>query len=450
MEIGGTFGRWLYRNHCQLTAVSNFVRQRVLPGAWLLTGGGIASVLLGANLGKSIVVVLTFLMLGIMMVGFGWAVFRRAKVSAIRVMPQTGAVGEVLRYEITVRNEGRGALKEAYFKEAGNDPRPSLWEFLNLREPGEEMRNFFDRQFGYYRWKWLIDREGQWAQANRSRPLALAAGETERVGMSLIPRKRGVLVLEDLRVELPDPLGLFQRRSPTLNERSEVLVIPKRYRFPPLNLVGLSELRMGGETASTVRGEGGEFLGLRDYRAGDSLRKIHWKGWAKTGDPVVKEFEEMRFPRYGLVLDTGLSGSGPDAFEEAVSVAASFVSTMEQECCLLDLMFVRKEPQVFTAGRGVARPDRLMEVLARVKASEESGYESLRRLVLAHANEMTAGVVVFSGWSDDRREFLGALRSTGLELEVYAVGEGEAPEEVVRNGINWLRQDRVQEDLLKG
>lgn len=450
MEIGGTFGRWLYRNHCQLTAVGNFVRQRVLPGAWLLTGGGIASVLLGANLGESIVVVLTFLMLGIMMVGFGWAVFRRAKVSAIRVMPQTGAVGEVLRYEIAVRNEGRVALKEAYFKEAGDDPRPSLCEFLNLREPGEEMRNFFDRQFGYYRWKWLIDRGGQWAQANRSRPLALAAGETERVEMSLIPRKRGLLVLEDLRVELPDPLGLFQRRSPTLNERSEVLVIPKRYRFPPLNLVGLSELRIGGETASTVRGEGGEFLGLRDYRAGDSLRKIHWKGWAKTGDPIVKEFEEVRFPRYGLVLDTGLSGSGPDAFEEAVSVAASFVSTMEQERCLLDLMFVRKEPQVFTAGRGVARPDHLMEVLARVKASEESGYESLRRLVLAHANEMTAGVVIFSGWSDDRREFLGALRSTGLELEVYAVGAGEAPEEVVRNGISWLKQDRVQEDLLKG
>jgi uncharacterized protein (DUF58 family) len=450
MEIEGSFGRWLYRNHCQMSAVGAFVRQRVLPGAWLLTGGGIASVLLGANLEKSIVVVLTFLMLGIMMIGFAWAFFRRAKVTAVRMMPQTGAVGEVLRYEVLARNDGRGVLREAYLMEAGDEPRPSVWEFLNLREPGEEKRNFFDRQFGYYRWKWLMGRGGQWDKGERSRPLALAAGETAHVGMTLVPQKRGVLVLNDLRVELPDPLGLFQRRSPTLNEKSEILVIPKRYRLPPMNLGGRSELRVGGETASTVRGEGGEFLGLRDYRAGDSLRKIHWKGWAKTGEPVVKEFEEVRFPRYGLVLDTGLSGGGPVAFEEAVSVAASFVSTMERERCLLDLMFVREEPEVFTAGRGVAKPDRLMEILARVKASEESGYDSLRRLVLAHANEMTAGVVVFSGWSDDRREFLGALRSAGLALNVYAVGKGEAPEEVIGSGITWLREDRVQEDLLKG
>lgn len=268
--------------------------------------------------------------------------------------------------------------------------------------------------------------------------------------MSLVPTRRGLLVLEDLRLELPDPLGLFQRRSTTLNERAEVLIVPRRYRLPLIELGGRSELRMGGETASTVRGEGGEFLGLRDYRAGDSLRKVSWKAWARSGTPVVKEFEEVRFPRYGLVLDTMLSGGGPDVFEEAVSVAASFVSSMEKDQCLLDLMFVREEPEVFTAGRGVARPDRLMEVLARVEASKEGGYESLMRLVLAHAAEMTAAVVVFAGWSEERGEFLSALRSAGLELKAYAVGVGEEPGEVSSSGVKWLRCDRVQEDLMTG
>lgn len=450
MEQAGLFGRWLYRNYHQGSALVDFVGQRVLPGAWLLTGGGITSVLLGANLEQSIVVVFTLLMLGAMITGFLWAFARRAKVAAVREVPASGAVDEILRYDVLVRNEGRLTLREAYLREAGDDPRPSLWEFLNLREPGEEERNAFDRRFCFYRWKWLMSLGGRWSHGGRSRSLDLAAGETARVAMSLVPRKRGVLRMEDLRVELPDPLGLFQRRRPTLNERAEVLIVPKRYRLPVIELRGRSESRVGGETSSTVRGEGGEFLGLRDYRVGDSLRKVHWKGWARTGEPVVKQFEEVSFPRYGLVLDTWLPGGSPAAFEEAVSVAASFVATMEREQCLLDLMFVRKEPEVFTAGRGVARPDRLMDVLARVEASEEGGYDSLRRLILAHAAEMTAAVVVFCGWDDHRQEFLTVLHAAGLEVKVYAVGDGEAPAEVMRNGVRWLRRGQVQEDLLTG
>lgn len=450
MEEVGLLERWLYRNYNQVSAVGAYTRQRILPGAWILAGGGMTSVFLGANFQRSIVMMLTLLMLGVMMVGLVWVILRRASVSAVRETPPTGAVGEELRYDLIVRNEGRTRLTEAYLCEAGNDPRPSLWEFLNLCEPGEEERNFIDRRLGFYRWKWLMAKGGRWREGGRSLPLDLLGGEEARFTMSLVPTRRGLLVLEDLRLELPDPLGLFQRRSTTLNERAEVLIVPRRYRLPLIELGGRSELRMGGETASTVRGEGGEFLGLRDYRAGDSLRKVSWKAWARSGTPVVKEFEEVRFPRYGLVLDTMLSGGGPDVFEEAVSVAASFVSSMEKDQCLLDLMFVREEPEVFTAGRGVARPDRLMDVLARVEASKEGGYESLMRLVLAHAAEMTAAVVVFAGWSEERGEFLSALRSAGLELKAYAVGVGEEPGEVSSSGVKWLRCDRVQEDLMTG
>lgn len=438
---------WLYRRYHRWSAFGAFLRQRVLPGAWLLMGGGVASVLLGADFEKSIVVVLTMLMFGLLVVAFFWAFFRRAQISAMRRVPARGAVGEVLRYPVSVRNEGRRRLRDAYLREAGDDPRPTKWEFLHLREPGEEDRNFFDRASGFYRWKWLLARGGGWRALGRSEALDLAAGEEALVMLAIMPLRRGVLSLEDLRVELPDPFGLFQRRRPSLNERAEVLVIPKRYRLPPFDLGGRSELRVGGETASTVRGEGGEFLGLREYRAGDSLRKIHWKGWARTGQPVVREDEELRFPRYGLILDTSLQETGREQLEEAISVAASFVSTMERDNCLLDLMFVRDEPEVFTAGRGVARPDRLMEVLARVEGSEWGGYESLRHLVLEYAGELTAAVLVFSGWDEARREFLKALRGAGLELRVYAVGVGEAPAEVRGAGVSWLRSDRVQEDL---
>lgn len=403
---------------------------------------------MGTSLDQSIVVLLTVLAFSVLCVGFGWAIFRQARVSAIRSLPSTGAVGEELSYLVSVKNEGSWGLREIYLREAGDDPRPSEWEFTHLKEPGEEDRNIFDRVFGFYRWKWLLEKGGAWKGLGQSERLDLAPGEVRKTRLSLLPMRRGMISLIDLRVELPDPLGLFQRRRPTLNEGAEVLIIPKRYRLPNLELGGRSELKTGGDTASTVRGDGGEFMGLREYRAGDSLRKIHWKAWARTGQPIVKEFEETRFPRYGLVLDSSLKETGPDMLEEAISLAASFVATMEKESCLLDLMFVHDEPEVFTAGRGVARVDRLMEVLARVEGSDEGSYDSLGKLVLRYAAEMTACVVVLSGWCPERKEFLDRLQASGMEVRVYVIGVGEKPDDDALGGVHWLRWNHMQEDLM--
>ena len=140
-----------------------------------------------------------------------------------------------------------------------------------------------------------------------------------------------------------------------------------------------------------------------------------------------------------MVLDTSLRETGPELLEEAISVAASFVSTMDRESCLLDLMFLGEEPKVFTAGRGVARVDGLMEVLARVEGSEDGGYDDLMRLVLRYAVEMTACVLVLSGWSEERREFLKRMRASGMNLRVYVVGEGDAPSDDDLAGVYWLR-----------
>jgi uncharacterized protein (DUF58 family) len=318
---------------------------------------------------------------------------------------------------------------------------------LNLKEPGEEERNIFDRVFLFYRWKWLMEQGGAWEVRQRSPALKMAPGETVETRLGLVPKQRGVLELDDIRVKLPDPFGFFQRCRFAANEPGKILIIPKRYQLPRLRLKGESELKMGGETASDFRGDGGEFLALREYQAGDSLRRIDWKAWARTGDPTVREYEETYFPRYGLILDTSLKDGAPEMFEEAVSVAASFVSTMAQGRCLLDLMFVRDSPEVFTAGRGVAKATNLLEVLARVQANDRGGYDELDKLVARYASEMTAGVVVLSSWNKERENFLQRLRAAGLELRVYVIGNGKAPREA--RDYHWLRWNRVQEDLFR-
>jgi uncharacterized protein (DUF58 family) len=84
-------------------------------------------------------------------------------------------------------------------------------------------------------------------------------------------------------------------------------------------------------------GDSEEFLALRDYRPGDPLQRVHWKSFARTGKPVVKDYQDEFFERHALVLDTGSLAGEDAAFEDAVALAASFVYTIDTQECLLDL-----------------------------------------------------------------------------------------------------------------
>ena len=91
---------------------------------------------------------------------------------------------------------------------------------------------------------------------------------------------------------------------------------------------------------------------MRDYRPGDPLRRIHWRSWAKTDKPIVKEYQDEFFVRHALILDTFQKEAYGDVFEEAISVAASFACTMGTQDSLLDLMFIGTEERGRAGGAG--------------------------------------------------------------------------------------------------
>ncbi len=437
------FYQFLYRSYRQSSGLGHYVSQRVTPVAWFLIGLCLASLVMGGNLGRSAVILLSMFVLGVLLVAFAWAFFRKAKVSASRFLPAHAVVGEELRYRVRIQNDGKKTLSDLSILEVSDDPRPSFWEFSHLKEPGEKNRNFFDRIFAFYRWKWLLTRGGQWKNSGPSQAINLASGDSHKSMLSVRPLRRGVMTLDDLRVILPDPFGLFQRCRIASCQADEVLVLPKRYALPSFHFSGKSESDLSGDGFSSQRGEGEDFLGLRDYRHGDPIRKIHWKSWARNGEPMVKLHEENRFSRYGLILDANLNHSGAEIFEECVSVAASFISTMEEGRWLLDLLFVQNEPEVYRASQG----HQLMEALARVKASDESDYKQVEGLVQRHVKELSAVVVVLSGWDEEREGFIKSLLRMGLPLHVYAVlperRNLEGPQEI--HALYWRE---VEKDLV--
>ena len=241
---------------------------------------------------------------------------------------------------------------------------------------------------------------------------------TSEIQAEVRPVHRGKLNLTAIHVSRPDKLGIT-RRSQTIPVDSSILVLPKRYRVPPLNLPGSRKYQPGGVALSSSIGESMEFESLRDYRPGDPVRRIHWRSWARTGKLIVKEYQDEYFVRHGLVLDTFPSANNPAIFEEAVSVAASFACSVLTQESLLDLLFVGADAYRFTAGRGLGGPEKMLEVLACVEPCTHRPFQDLHYNVVSRHNSLSGCICVLLAWDEARQEFVRHLES--LRVPVLAV-----------------------------
>lgn len=447
------FQRWVHRIYHRNSALAHFFTHRIrpagillvllIPAAWMLLPLHALGPLFQLR-------GLIFVILGVSLV---WTFSRRARVRVRRELPRLATAGEPMTYRVHVRNLGKRSVAGTHLIEFPPDNRPSAENFTWSREPGEETRNIFDRTLGYYRWEWLQKNLTLFKQNGTPQLPTIRPGEETMVTLTIVPSKRGVIALHDIRLGMPDPFGVFQRCRKTENEPGKLIVLPHRYRLPALNLPGSARFQLGGEAASNTVGQSGDFTSVRDYRPGDPLRHIHWKSWARTGKPIIKEYEDVFFPRYGLVLDTFAPAEDLDLFEEAVSVAASFAASIDTRETLLDLMFIRDEAFAFTAGRGEERVDRMLEILAGVSCEPVSDFDALQKLVLQYQDELTACICIFTGWCAQRSATVQRLHRAGMELKIISIcrdiDEARSLHQSIPSPVpvQWLRSGHIQEDL---
>lgn len=171
-------------------------------------------------------------------------------------------------------------------------------------------------------------------------------------------------------------------------------------------------------------GDAEEFFSLRDYRPGDSLRRVHWRSWARTGEAVVKEYQEEYFVRYGLLLDTFALPGQTQIFEDAVVLAASCVTGSDSPDILLDLMFVGTRAYCFTTGRGLLPKARMLEILACVNPAWNQDFDSVRQMLAGRTARISGCICVLLSWDEPRRRLVRWLRANEVAVEVLLVTEG--------------------------
>ncbi|MGJ8658184.1 MAG: DUF58 domain-containing protein [Akkermansiaceae bacterium] len=374
--------------------------------------------------------------------------FKSAKLKIERELPAAASAGQEISYTIRCCNLRSKKLHAAFIHDLPVDSRPTRSEFVYSREPQELLRNGFDRLLAYYRWLWLCKRKTKF----ESDPVLLPSLEGSQelsYSMRCIPNRRGRLEFGNVRLYLPDPLYLLQKCVRVESTVDYLLVLPKRYKLPELLLEGAARDHLGGLSHSYMSGVSDDFRGLRSYRPGDSLKHIDWSAWARTGKPVVREYENVFFPRYALVLDTNGSYENQEYFEEAVSIAASFARVVDTQECLLDLIFLNKGPHTLTVGKGVARSEDLLEHLATIEVEVKPDWMSLSKQVLRHSSSFSICVVIFTKLSKERCQLVSDWKQAGLNLLIIVlVNDDESKQEVLELGATPIRVNEVQRDLL--
>jgi uncharacterized protein (DUF58 family) len=190
--------------------------------------------------------------------------------------------------------------------------------------------------------------------------LKLPAGRTQETAYRHTIARRGRHRLSGMRLSTKFPFGLVLK-SRDVASPAEVIVYPALVPVSPALLRGLP-VRHGG-SRQKWRSRDGDFFGLRDFRPGDDPRDIHWRTTARRGVPFVRENEDDEGSEATIVLDNA-AGAAPEAFEAAVSEAASYALALLDRGYRVSLVV---RGATLTADTGPAQATRILRALALVE-----------------------------------------------------------------------------------
>ena len=388
--------------------------------------------------------VLAFL-LSMLLVALLFSLYFPERFSVERKLPQYATVGSKLIYSIVIGNNNRKTQMGLLFLEEIAHPRMSLAEFKQTVKAASKKNSWKSLSYLYYCWLKTVSRKRKVKVKTIALPTLKPRSETE-IRVELTPTHRGVARLKGVNILRPDPFNLFNAVK-TIEQRRSLLVLPKRYQLPAIELPGSRVSQSGSISLASSVGDSEEFVALRDYRPGDPWRKIHWKSWAKTGKPVVREEQNEYFVRQALILDTFQAEAQDEILEEAVSVAASFAWDFRTQESLLDLMFVGLESYSFTSGRSLGSSEQMLEVLAGVAPCRDRTFDCLTAAVMQKLSLLSGCICVLIGWDEQRRKLIDYLRGYNIPLLVLLITDNEAIA-LNREHVHILPVGKVQQALL--
>ena len=264
--------------------------------------------------------------------------------------------------------------------------------------------------------------DGRWMVPSPRVP-RLAAGAQIRVEARARFLERGEHHLDPFEAAALVPLGLTLGPS-VASAGVRFLVVPKIANVVRLATPSGRRHQPGGVALASKTGESMDLLGVRPYRAGDPVRHLHARSWARTGAPMVREYQEEYFSRIGVLVET--ADPGGDRFEAMLSLAAGVVAVLSRGEALIDLLVTGDRVHDLTLGRHLGFLEQALDLLACAEARPTPlAVDAVLGILSPHLPRLSCVIVVTSTW--DRGVLAERIRGFGVGCTTLVV-TGDEPE----------------------
>ncbi len=274
------------------------------------------------------------------------------------------------------------------------------------------------------------------------------------------PTLRGHWHLRRVVLSGTDPCGLFRRRR-GFRLPEEVVISPEIVSLEMVTVHNERDLVSSGEGSPLgVAGVGNDFFGIRPYRPGDEIRRVHWKGTAARGMMMVKEFEAADSKRITLVLDTELRMTGFDPawsnFEFLIKCAASISAWLGSQYYRLVLYtaFGDRGDPIRIGGDSTGLQQRLEELFTELKPTATPP----ERLLAEAIEDIPDGTTLFlltMSHSPQLIELVRMLSDSSCRVhwlyapkQLFPPVEPDSPRIAVRSSIHVPSDSPVEPSLL--
>jgi len=164
-----------------------------------------------------------------------------------------------------------------------------------------------------------------------------------------------------------DPWGIFFLKK-TYPLPAELYVYPQTFHVHKLPELTKGTAPWFGIETSRVSGDEHEFYGIREYKSGDPIKKIHWLTTARKNKLIVKQFQHQVFYRATIIFNLDKEknfGQGKESVTEyTIKIAASVAKYLLQRDVSLAVIAHAAEMVQIPFNKGPEHLEDIMKFLA--------------------------------------------------------------------------------------
>lgn len=259
----------------------------------------------------------------------------------------------------------------------------------------------------------------------------------EGFSLEIACNHRGLWETIPHRVRVYDAFGIFclpLLRPGAISDPEESLAVYPQLHpldmdvYTPKYTTDSSSLRV------SVADFGDSYAGVRTYRPGDSMKRIHWIQTARTREIQTRQFEISSEPYVLLVLDAGIHSDRTDDYADiATECAAALAQVYVAAGQIVRLMVVGNPEMVEDLDMPLVDFDDFNEAydhLVEVPFSKQEGTLNMQSLRIDTAGQLQAAYLISDRCSDEIISSLNDLASNRCETSFVMPNPANKEEDI--------------------